>query len=149
MKNTLLTICLLATAFVLNAQSFHGKKIKANKKSIEATQLASKMDDKSTMPARVTGVVEDVCQAKGCWMKVATVNGGTMRVTFKDYAFFVPKDIAGKKVTFEGKAVKKETSIAELKHYAEDAGKSPAEIAKITTPEYSITFEADGVIVEK
>jgi hypothetical protein len=149
MKNTFLTICIFATSLIANAQTFHGKKIKENKKSIEATELASKMDEKTTMPARVTGLVEDVCQAKGCWMKVATENGRTMRVTFKDYAFFVPKDIAGKKVTFEGKAVKKETSIAELKHYAQDAGKSPAEIAKITSPEYSISFEADGVIVEK
>lgn len=149
MKNTFFTICLMAAAVSINAQTFHGKKIKTNKKSIEATELAAKMDSKNEMPARVTGTVEDVCQAKGCWMKVKTENGGTIRVTFKDYAFFVPKDIAGKKVTFEGNAVKKETSIAELKHYAQDAGKNPAEIAKITLPEYSITFEADGVIVEK
>jgi Domain of unknown function (DUF4920) len=145
---------IFTTAFLLLVfggfcQSFHGKKIKKNKKTIEASQLAHKMADAKVLSARVSGLVEDVCQAKGCWMKVITENGQTIRVTFKDYAFFVPKDIAGKKVIFEGKACKSETSVAELKHYAQDAGKSAEEIAKITKSEYAITFEAEGVIIEK
>jgi len=100
------------------------------------------------MPAKVTGVVESVCKAAGCWMKVKTSDGQTMRVTFKDYGFFVPKDIAGKTVVFEGIAKVKITSVAMLKHYAEDGGKSKDEIAKITAPEKAIGFVATGVIVK-
>jgi hypothetical protein len=85
---------------------------------------------------------------KGCWMKVRTTDGQTMRVTFRDYGFFVPKDIAGKQVVFEGTAQQSTTSVADLKHYAEDAGKSKEEIAKITQPEKAVTFVADGVIVK-
>jgi hypothetical protein len=82
-------------------------------------------------------------------MKVKTTDGQTMRVSFKDYGFFVPKDIAGKTVVIDGEAKMKTTSVAELQHYAEDAGKSKAEIAKITEPKHELTFVADGVIVKK
>ncbi len=71
-----------------------------------------------------------------------------MRVTFKDYGFFVPKDIAGKTVVVEGVAQKKTTPVSELRHYAEDAGKSKAEIAQITDPKNELAFVADGVIVK-
>lgn len=149
MKYKLIILIIIATNMQLCAQGFYGAKIKENKKAIPATELASKLGDKTSLKTRVTGIVEDVCQAKGCWMKITTADGKAMRVTFKDYAFFVPKDIAGKKVVIEGVAMKQETSVADLKHYAQDAGKSEAEIAKITKPEYDITFEAEGVIVQK
>lgn len=72
-----------------------GKEIN-DKKAIQANTLPSKMGDQQEMATKVTGTVESVCQVKGCWMKVKMDNGETMRVMFKDYAFFVPKDIAGK-----------------------------------------------------
>ena len=39
------------------------------------------------------------------------------------------------------------TSVAELKHYAEDANKPKEEIEKITQPEKKPAFEAEGVII--
>jgi hypothetical protein len=39
--------------------------------------------------------------------------------------------------------------VAELQHYAEDAGKSKEEIAKINSPKTELTFVADGVLVPK
>lgn len=143
---TLLLFCLVL-AFQTRAQEYFGKRIN-EKAAIEAPQLPGKMGTKQTMNAKVTGTVESVCQAKGCWMKVKMDNGETMRVTFRDYGFFVPKDIAGKTVVVEGKAEKKTTPVAELRHYAEDAGKSEEEIAKITDPKHELAFVADGVIVK-
>lgn len=124
-----------------------GKEIN-DKKAIEASQLVTKMGSKETMNAKVTGTVESVCQVKGCWMKVKMDNGESMRVMFKDYAFFVPKDLAGKTVVFEGEAQKKEVPVEHLKHYAKDAGKSQEEIAKITQPKQELTFIADGVMIK-
>lgn len=150
MKNILafiVAVALTANAFGQDA-SYHGAKITPNK-AISTEALTKKMVKKDTVYAKVTGEVESVCKVKGCWMKVKLDNGETMRVTFKDYGFFVPKDIAGKTVIFEGKAFNKEVSVAELKHYAEDAGKSKAEIAKINKPEKSLNFVAEGVIVKK
>lgn len=128
--------------------SYHGKKI-TEKGAIPATELSTQMGTKEKMPAKVEGTVESVCQMKGCWMKVKTGDGQTMRVTFKDYGFFVPKDIVGKTVVVQGTAETTVTPVDELRHYAEDAGKSKEEIAKINEPEKALTFVADGVIVKK
>ena len=68
-------------------------------------------------------------------------------VKFYDYGFFVPKDISGKEVIVEGKAFKEVTPFDELRHYAEDAGKSADEIAAITEPKAEWKFEATGVLV--
>ncbi|MEO8349476.1 MAG: DUF4920 domain-containing protein [Acidobacteriota bacterium] len=69
----------------------------------------------------VKGPAAEVCQNKGCWM-VLTEGARTMRVTFQDYAFFVPKDIAGKTVVVEGVLSRKHLSAEEAKHYAEEPG---------------------------
>lgn len=151
MKNLLIVALLVSASFGAFAQStasYHGKKI-SEKGALPATQLAVKMGDKDKMPAKVEGTVESVCKMKGCWMNVKTGDGQVMRVSFKDYGFFVPKDIVGKTVVMEGTAETTTTPVSELRHYAQDAGKSKEEIEKITEPEKALTFVADGVIVRK
>lgn len=96
---------------------------------------------------KVTGKVTDVCQEKGCWMKIEKADGSKMMVKFKDYGFFMPKNIVGKEVVLDGEASVKEVSVKQLKHYAEDAGKSKEEVDKITTPSKEIIFVAKGVLV--
>jgi hypothetical protein len=86
-------------------------------------------------------------KAKGCWMTIATANGKQMRVRFKDYGFFVPKDISGKTVVINGWAHRELVPVDDLRHYAKDAGKSAKDIAAITQPEQQLNFEADGVLV--
>jgi hypothetical protein len=97
----------------------------------------------------MVATVEEVCQKKGCWMTVHSGNAGgeEIMVRFKDYGFFVPKDLGGKKVLVEGKAFKSVIPGEDLRHYAEDAGKSEEEIMAITEPENSFQFEATGVKV--
>jgi hypothetical protein len=56
-----------------------------------------------------------------------------MRVTFKDYGFFVPVSLMGKKVLMEGQLIEKEVSVKDLRHFAKDAGATKEEIKKITT----------------
>ncbi len=147
MKKLLVFLFCFALGFQVQAQENFGKKIN-EKSAIAASQLPAKMGDKESMNAKITGTVESVCQAKGCWMKVKMDNGETMRVSFKDYSFFVPKDIMGKTVVMEGVAEKKITPVDELRHYAMDAGKSKEEIAKITEPKNELAFVANGVIVK-
>lgn len=90
------------------------------------------------------------CTKKGCWMDVTMPDGGAMKVRFKDYGFFVPtKGLEGKEAILEGTATKEVLDVAMLRHYAQDAGKSKAEIEKITEPETSWTFEAVGVLIKE
>ena len=96
---------------------------------------------------KVTGKVVEVCQEKGCWMKVERSNGERLMVKFKDYGFFMPRDIVGKDVVLDGEATYKEVSVKQLKHYAQDAGKSKEEIEKIKEPKKELQFVAKGVLV--
>lgn len=108
----------------------------------------SSMKVGDTVNAKMKGKITEVCSKKGCWMKLDMGDEKIVRVTFKDYGFFMPLDAQGD-VVINGKAFVKETSVADLQHYAEDAGKSAEEIAKITEPEITLAFEADGVLLEK
>ena len=49
------------------------------------------------------GTVNKVCAVKGCWMELVPDNASRgVRVTFKDYAFFVPTDSTGYDARLEG-----------------------------------------------
>ncbi len=117
-------------------------------KEVQATKLEKRMQGKESVYLKLEGEIIEVCQGRGCWMTVATGNGNHIRVTFKDYGFFVPKDVAGKKTVFEGVAKMETVDVATLKHFAEDAGKSEEEIAAITEPETKLSFVATGVEIK-
>lgn len=69
----------------------------------------------------IEGTVNNVCQKKGCWMEVlAEKDHPGVRVTFKDYGFFVPKDVAGYKVRAEGKIKLSTLSKETADHYEEE-----------------------------
>ena len=133
------------------AYASFGKEIAAND-AIDASSMADyygNLKAGDSMETKMKGTVKEVCQAKGCWMKVDLENGDEIMVKFKDYGFFVPKNIAGDEVVINGKAFVSEVPVSELRHYAEDAGKSEDEIAAITEPKRTFSFEADGVLVKQ
>lgn len=134
-----------------NVQAQSGKYGEAlsDAKVIKASALAENLQGNESINVKVKGEIAEVCQMSGCWMTVKTNEGKTVRVTFKDYGFFVPKDAAGKQAVFEGEAIIETLDVATLKHYAEDAGKLKEEIAAITEPETKLTFVASGVEIEK
>jgi len=101
-----------------------------------------------TITAKVSAKINEVCQMKGCWMKLDLGSDQDVMVTFKDYGFFMPLNAEGE-VIINGKAFLKETSVDDLRHYAEDAGKTADEIAAITQPEKTFAFEADGVLLKQ
>lgn len=65
----------------------------------------------------------------------------------KDYGFFVPVALVGKKIIIHGIAEWKTTSVEELKHLAEDARKPQSEIDAITKPSETLTIIANGIKV--
>ena len=145
---------LVLSAYVAQAQEGYqsfGKSI-SNKNSVLATKNASVYQGlmvKDSVQTKFTAEVKDVCKVKGCWMTVALNNGEQAMVRFKDYGFFMPKDIVGKEVVINGFAFVEEMSVEDQKHYAKDGGASEAEIAKITKPKKTYGFEADGVLVKE
>ena len=101
-----------------------------------------------TLQLTLKGNIKDVCSKKGCWMTLSMPNETDMMVRFKDYGLFVPLDASGE-VIVNGKAFFSETSIEDLRHYAEDAGASAEDIAAIVSPKVSYNFEADGVLISQ
>ena len=103
----------------------------------------------SSSKVKIEGEILSSCPMKGCWMKIS-VEKDTVLVRFKDYGFFVPKNgIEGKSTIINGKLSVDTLSVAQLQHYAEDAGKSKEEIALISKPEITISFLADGVLIKE
>lgn len=118
--------------------------------AITYDDLLAKLNTADSLETKVTGTVASVCQVKGCWANIISdkdPEGQKMFVKFKDYGFFLPLDCEGKKVTLRGKAYREITPVDELRHYAEDEGKSAEEIAAITEPIEELKFMADGVIL--
>ncbi len=128
-------------------QEFFGDKITADG-AIPVEQLQEKMGEQSELNVKVSGAVDAVCQKKGCWMELKNEKGENVRVTFKDYGFFVPLDCAGKTAIVDGVAKVEVTSVQDLKEYAKDDGQSQAEIDAITAPLKELVFEANGVILQ-
>ena len=154
MKKLLLLIPVLLLGFCLMAQPpegdanpgmTFGKKTTADG-AIPVNELASKLQGAKPAEVKISGKVKEVCKMEGCWLKMETEDGSIM-IKMKDHKFLVPLSMNGKTIVVDGTATLKETSVEMQKHYAEDAGKSKAEIDAITKPKKGITVEAKGILV--
>ena len=91
----------------------------------------------------VDGVIAQACTRKGCWMELVPAAGKPgMRVTFKDYGFFVPLDSKGMRARAEGVTKVRTLSKREADHLAEEGAKL-SRTADGTARE--ISFVASGV----
>ena len=116
--------------------------------AISTGELVQMMQASDSVNVKVEGEILATCAMKGCWMNLQLDNGQEMRVTFKDYGFFVPSEgMEGNRAVIQGKALRTVTDVATLKHYASDAGKPQIEIDAITEDKEELTFEAEGVII--
>ena len=115
----------------------------------QATAKFMKLHKGDTLNLKFSSKIVDVCSKKGCWMNLQLAKGEKAFVKFKDYAFFMPLNSAGSDVIVNGKAFVSVETVDVLRHYAKDAGKSKAEIEKITKPETSYSFVADGVLIKE
>lgn len=93
---------------------------------------------------RIEGVVKRVCKMEGCWMEIAPdAESETVRVTFKDHGFFVPKDGDGLKFRAEGELKLKTLSKEEVEHLVKEDGAKVKTNSDGTANE--VTFVATGV----
>ncbi|TAI49447.1 DUF4920 domain-containing protein [Flagellimonas allohymeniacidonis] len=137
----------LGNAQKQSSTGFYGEEFKMNQGHDMASEVYGKMVLNDTIKTQLTGTIKEVCQVKGCWMKVELETNDEVFVKFKDYGFFVPTNSANKKVVLNGVAFLEEVSIEDQQHYAKDRGDSQEEIAKINTPKKTLRFEADGVLI--
>ena len=141
----LLGLFIISASLSGQTRSF-GEKIEEGS-IIENSQIENLFVTKEKFNAKLKAKVTDVCQMKGCWMKLDIGNEKEIMVNFKDYSFFVPKNIIGKKVVVSGEAFKRNISVDELKHYARDRGENEAAISLIVEPKERYSLTAKGVIL--
>ena len=156
MKNSFLALSLIVSAlfFLPFSVSVAGDKIKNGwGKELTGTSevsLKKALSDKNYLNSgkilTVTGVALKVCKKKGCWMIIKD-GDKEVRVTFKDYGFFVDQNLIGKKIKAEGVLETKEMSKSQVAHYLKDEGMSKEEAKKIAQAKTTFRFVASGVVV--
>jgi hypothetical protein len=118
--------------------------------AVKASALYAMLENTDSVSTKVEGTINQSCKKKGCWMQMDMGDGKEMRVTFKDYGFFVPTDLDGETAIIEGYATMETTSIDDLRHYAVDGGMTEEEASeKYTEPEVAIAYVATGVIIKE
>tara|TARA_R110000868_G_scaffold1075_4_gene8246 strand:+ start:3061 stop:3540 length:480 start_codon:yes stop_codon:yes gene_type:complete len=141
--------CLAQQNSEISSSQFYGEEFEptslSNKDEVWQTFLSMPVSD--SLNLQFKSKVKEVCKVKGCWMIVELPKGEQAMVRFKDYGFFMPADILEKEVVLNGLAFVEEMSVKDQQHYAKDAGKTDIEIAKITAPKRTFSFEATGVLV--
>ena len=93
---------------------------------------------------RVSAKITQVCQAKGCFF-IAMENDKWARITFHDYAFFIPTDAANSEVLIEGIFSETQLSNVQAQHYNNDLGSGSSAAPLGASPEYSIV--ASSVLI--
>ena len=136
------TMVLCCWATVVSAEHY-GAQIQA-KNPLTLQAALKKLDSTPTADVLIESKVDKVCVVKGCWMAL-TNEKQDVRVTFKDYGFFVPSSIIGKTVLVEGKLEKVVMSLEDTKHYVKDAGGDPT---TVTQPRTEYRIVASGVEVK-
>ena len=100
-----------------------GSPLDADARPTSLAELLDNPDDYVDTMVRVEARISQVCQKKGCFM-IATAGDKAVRISFRDYSFFVPTDTGGKTVTLTGTVVERELTEKQAAHFREDAGGS-------------------------
>lgn len=136
-KLSLALLLLVASSLFAGEVITRGAAIAPGAKAIPLAQLLEQPEAYTKEPVVVEGTIAAACTRKGCWMQLEGV-----RVTFKDYGFFIPLDAKGMKARAEGVTVVKTLSKADADHLEEEG-------AKLTRREdgtaLEVSFIANGV----
>jgi hypothetical protein len=118
--------------------------------AVSVSELLKKMEGNSEeVEITIKGEIAEVCSKAGCWINVKKPDGSTFMVRFKDHFTIPSKTKTGTEAYLHGVAYWDTISVDMLQHFAEDAGKSEEEIAKITSANFELAFEADGITFPK
>jgi hypothetical protein len=156
MKKLFLTLMIAGFGFGANAQppagdakpgDWYGEKISADNAMPIKQAVTLLNSGAEQVEGKIKAKIVEVCPKKGCWLKLELADGSTATVKMKDYGFFLPTSAIGKTVVIDGDVKIKTTSVAELKHYAEDAKKSKEEIDAITAPQKEVRVMAKGIVI--
>lgn len=118
-------------------------------KKVSLSEVLKKPEIFAGKAVMVEGVIVRSCKMEGCWMELAaTKDAKSVRVTFKDHAFFIPLDSAGMQAKAVGVFSVKTLSKKEVEHLINEDGAKFDKINEDGTVT-EIAFEATGVELKK
>src|ERR1043165_7676007 len=148
MKKLFVFLLLLIATTLLADIVKRGAPISKDAKPATLADVLASPEKYSKDAVLVEGVIENVCQMKGCWMQLTPEAGKAgIRVTFKDYGFFVPTDSKGMKARAEGVTTVKTLSKKEADHLEHEDGATLKRNPDGTVTE--VAFVASGVKLTK
>jgi len=149
MKKLLPLFLLLATTAFADDVITRGAAVSKDTKAVPLATVLEHPESYTKETVVVEGVIAASCTRQGCWMQLAPSAedaAQSVRVTFKDYGFFIPLQAKGMKARAEGVAVVKTLTKADADHLEEEG-------AKLTRKEdgtaLEVSFIANGVELTK
>ncbi|MEQ8690847.1 MAG: DUF4920 domain-containing protein [Pseudomonadales bacterium] len=91
-------------------------------------EVLADVDAHAGKPLLVRTTIARVCQKKGCFF-IAQDGVQAVRVSFRDYGFFIPTDAGGKDVLLAGELVRKHVPEQQAEHFRADLGDAAAPVA--------------------
>ena len=102
---------------------------------ISLAALLAKPEQYLGRQVQVETRVAKVCQKKGCFF-IAQDGDAIVRVSFRDYSFFVPTDTGGKSVRLAGTLERQTLDTGDAEHMNDDLGDDEGTVA--AGPEFAI-----------
>lgn len=137
------SMALLATLLVPSDSIIKRGEALPNATPVPLAAVLATADRYLETPVLVEGVIVKSCENKGCWMELApTADAASVRVTFKDYGFFIPLDAAGMKVRAYGIITRTTHSKSAADHLIGEGAKLVRNADGTAT---ELGFEARGV----
>jgi len=99
---------------------------------------------------RLVGNVNQVCSRKGCWLEMADETSGKpmfVKFTCPVEGRLIPMAAVGKPVVVEGTVTVKEITEDQARHYKEESGATPEEVAQVKGPQKQITLASPAARV--
>ena len=117
-----------------------GAPLAADVVALPLAEVMARADRFVDRPVVVTARIDRVCQKKGCFF-IARDGNSIVRVSFKDYSFFIPSDTGGKRAVFEGVLESVSVSAEDAAHYSKDLGDAKPSMLE-AGPAYTIVASA-------
>lgn len=128
MKRTYLAAatCVLATSLLFAVEKtvvLRGQPV-SDRPAVTVGEVVNNPEKYAKESVVLEGVIDVACERKGCWMQLAAQKAGPgLRVTFKDYGFFIPFDARGMKARAEGVVSVKTLTKDEADHLESEGAK--------------------------
>ncbi len=129
-----------AVAVPTVGQQTFGAPLDAARALTPLAEIAGSPERYKDQVVKTDGEIARVCQAMGCWMELrASADATPVRVPMAGHAFFLPRDVAGRHATIEGRVAMQDLTPEARAHLAGEGAQAVAS---------SLSIAATSVVID-